>query len=77
MKNVSLQCAYNDIYKAYASAGRSTLIDLDADGKKVPVLFHKLQFDPVSDKITHVDFYAVDMKKEIEAEVPIFLKIGC
>ena len=69
--NTQIQCVYNELFKTYQKAGASTLVDLDVDGKKVPVLFHALQFDPVSDRITHVDFYAVDMKKEIEASIPI------
>jgi len=71
VENTSLICAHNDILKAYAMAGKSTLVDLDADGKKIPVLFHSLDFDPVTDSIIHADFFAVDMKKEIEAEVPV------
>lgn len=70
-ENIALICTHKDVLKAYAKAGKSTLIDLDAGGKKVPVLFHALDFDPVTDNIIHADFYAVDMKKEIEAEVPI------
>jgi len=71
IKNTQLVCEYGDLYKTYVKAGESTLVDLDADGKSVPALFHAIDFDPVTDKITHVDFYAVDMKKEIETKVPI------
>ncbi|MDP7069662.1 MAG: 50S ribosomal protein L25, partial [Candidatus Peribacteraceae bacterium] len=70
-ENVSLQCDYSEIYRTYAKAGKSTLVELDAAGKTVPVLFHSIDFEPVSDRITHVDFFAVDMKKEIEASVPL------
>lgn len=71
VKNASLQCALLELTKTYSKAGESTLVALDIDGKQVPVLFHDLQFDPVSGRITHVDFLAVDMKKEIEAPVPL------
>jgi len=71
VENISLQCTHGEILKAYADAGKSTLVELDTGSKKVPALFHEIEFDPVSDKIIHVDFYAVDMKKEIEAQVPI------
>ncbi len=57
--------------KAHNRAGESTLIELNVDGKTVPVLFHAVDADPVSDRMIHVDFYAVDMKKEVEAEVHI------
>lgn len=57
--------------KAHLKAGESTLVELDVDGKIIPALFHAVDLDPVSDRIIHVDFYAVDMKKEVEAEVHI------
>jgi large subunit ribosomal protein L25 len=57
--------------KAYIKAGESTLVELDIDGSKLPVLFHAIDQDPVSDRPIHVDFYAVDMKKEVEADVQI------
>lgn len=69
--NTQLVCDYSELYRTYAKAGESVLVELEIGGKKVPVLFHEVQFEPVSDKITHVDFYAVDMKKEIEARIPI------
>jgi len=74
VENTALECTHGEILKAYALAGKSTLVDLDAAGKKVPVIFHDIDFDPVTDKIIHVDFYAVDMKKEIEADIPITLE---
>lgn len=70
-ENTSIQCDYNELYKAYVQAGGSTIVDLDINGKKVPSLFHDISFDPVSDRIIHVDFYAVNMKKPIEAQIPL------
>lgn len=62
------------LQKAYVKAGESTLVELDVNGTKVPSLFHAIDFDPVSDRIIHVDFYAVDMNKEVEADVHIRLE---
>lgn len=70
-ENTSIQCDHKSLMKTFVKAGESTLVELEIDGKKVPVLFHAITFHPVTDKITHVDFYAVNMKKEIEAHVPI------
>ena len=64
-------CDYSELYRVYAKAGESVVVDLDLAGSTVPALFHEVQFAPVSDKIIHVDFYALDMKKEIEAQIPI------
>lgn len=69
--NQPIQCDATALWKVYEKAGESTLVDLDVGGKKIPVLIHDIDFEPVSDKISHVDFYAVDMKKEIEASVPL------
>ncbi len=69
--NTLLQCNEKQLTKAYATAGESTLVELTIGEQKVPALFHALDFDPVTDKVIHVDFYAVDMKKEVETQVPL------
>ena len=71
VENTMLQCEEVALMKAYTKAGESTLVDLDIGGKKLPVLFHEISFDPVSDRMIHVDFYAVDMNKEVEADVSV------
>ncbi|MFA7681651.1 MAG: 50S ribosomal protein L25 [Candidatus Peribacteraceae bacterium] len=74
VENTSLCCEYSAIFKAYQTAGMSTLVELNIDGRTVPTLFHDVALEPVSGSIHHVDFYAVNMKKEVEAEVPIRLE---
>jgi large subunit ribosomal protein L25 len=69
--NLSIQCAAAELHQTFARAGESTLVELDVDGKKIPVLFKEVSFHPVSDREIHVDFYAVDMTKEIETMVPV------
>lgn len=69
-----IQCDERLLHKAYIKAGESTLVELDIAGKKVPVLFKEITFDPVTDRETHVDFYAVNMKEEIEAPVQIHVE---
>ena len=71
LENTQIQCDENVLMKAYVQAGESTLVELDIGGKKVPALFHTVEFDPVSDRLAHVDFLAVDMKKELEAPVSV------
>jgi large subunit ribosomal protein L25 len=71
VKSTNIQCVSMELTKAFTKAGENTLVDLDIDGTKVPVLFHELQYDPITGRITHVDFYAVNLKKEIEAPVPL------
>ena len=62
----------NDFKKVLALAGESTLIDLVVGGKSEgKVLIKDNQYHPVNDNIIHVDFYEVDMSKEINAEIPL------
>ena len=69
--HTQVTCDYSELYRVYSKAGESVVVNLGVKGKNVPVLFHEVQFAPVSDKIIHVDFYALNMKKEIEAHIPI------
>ena len=53
-------------------AGESTIINLDITGKEpAKVLIRKIQRDPVTDSLIHVDLYKVDMKQEIQTEIPL------
>jgi len=79
VKNQPVDCSYQGFHKVYLQAGESTVIELkvmDSTGspqgsKTVPVLIHEMSFDPVTGKYAHVDFYAVDMSKEVTAQIPI------
>jgi len=55
----------------FQEAGTSHLIDLEIAGKKVKVLIYDAQFDPISGKLIHLDFYAVRMDKPIKVEIPL------
>lgn len=70
-ENLLLSCKEVPLQKAWHAAGQSTLVELDVGKRKVPVLFYDVSYHPVTDRIAHVDFYAVNMKEEVEAEVPI------
>ncbi len=72
-KNQSLQLDYQKFRKVYSKAGENTIIELDVEGKKAPVLVYEIQYDPVSDAIAHVDFIHVDMQKEVTIPVKIVI----
>ncbi|EKY06449.1 50S ribosomal protein L25/general stress protein Ctc [Capnocytophaga sp. Marseille-Q4570] len=44
---------------------------IELGGKSYTAILQDIQFDPVSDKILHVDFYELNKNKEITIEVPI------
>ncbi len=55
--------------------GVNTLIDLEGDSKASgrTVIAKELQREPVRGKITHVDFFEINLKEKIEIAVPIHL----
>ncbi len=70
-KNQSLHMDYQSFRKVFEKAGENTIIELSSEGKKIPVLVHAIQYNPVSDAIAHVDFVHVDMQKEVTTSVKI------
>jgi large subunit ribosomal protein L25 len=49
------------------------LIDLDVAGKKSKAIIQDTQFDPVSDKVIHIDFLEVTDNAPIKVKLPIKL----
>ena len=47
------------------------LVNLDIEGKVSQAVMREIQFHPVTDKILHIDFYAVDAAKPIAIDVPV------
>lgn len=66
-----IELEYEPVRKAYLAGGEAAVIYLDIEGKEIPVLFKELQLHPVQDTIRHVDFFAVDMKSEVQTLVPL------
>ncbi|NTV41020.1 MAG: 50S ribosomal protein L25 [Candidatus Moranbacteria bacterium] len=60
-----------DFARVYSKAGESALIELEIKGEKHSVLIHDLQNDHRSGKVSHVDFFQVNMKEEVETEIPL------
>ncbi len=60
-----------DFARAYNKAGESALVELEVGKEKHSVLIHELQHDHRSGKVSHVDFFQVNMKEEVETEIPL------
>lgn len=61
-----------DFERVFAIAGESNLISLSVGGKEaVKVVVKDIQKDILKDKVKHIDFYQVDMKKKINAGIPL------
>lgn len=67
----NLAVNYLDFQRVYSKAGESTLIEVEVAGKKANVLIHDIQLAPMSGRYTHIDFFQVNMKEEVETEIPL------
>jgi large subunit ribosomal protein L25 len=56
---------------AMKSATRSSILNLQVDGKESKVLVREIQRHPVTSKVTHIDFHAISMTKPIHVSIPI------
>jgi large subunit ribosomal protein L25 len=71
VKNASIKVDEKEFRKVLKSAGESSLVELLIDGEKRPVLINKIQKDPITDNIIHVDFFQASLKEEVEVAVPL------
>ncbi|GAB5491482.1 MAG: 50S ribosomal protein L25/general stress protein Ctc [Phototrophicaceae bacterium] len=60
---------YRELEATLRNAGGTNVIDLNVDGKTIPVLAREVQRTVLKNDILHVDFLAPDMNKKIRAEV--------
>lgn len=72
-ENLNLKVAEGVFKKVYKMAGENTVLDLviDNGAQKKKVLVHRIERDPVSDRIIHIDFINVNMAKEITTHIPL------
>lgn len=74
IKNLSIEVNQKEFEDVYKEAGESSLISLEAEGKKFSVLIHQIARDPVTGEFLHVDFYHPSSKKKVEAEIPLIFE---
>ena len=72
VKNHSFIIGYQDFRRAYKAAGKSTVLELELDdGEKTYALIHEVDYHPVSDQYTHIDFIHVDLNKDVTTKIPL------
>lgn len=67
--NISVSIDYEEFRKTFRASGESTIIDMQIDGRDIPVLVHTIDWHPVTNEVDHVDFYAVEMGKELHTHI--------
>ncbi len=71
VKNTLISVLNIDFKKVFKESGISNSILLDIKSKKIDVLIHDIQVDPVKGFPIHIDFLAIDINKPIEVIVPL------
>lgn len=70
--STSITISNIDFKKIWHKAGESSTVSVVMDdGKKVDVLIHEVQVDPITDEPIHVDFLVIDMNKKIKVHVEL------
>ncbi|MDQ6848058.1 MAG: 50S ribosomal protein L25 [Candidatus Dormibacteraeota bacterium] len=67
---ISTQAAV--LHRVWMRAGRTQLIDLKVDGGRAQkVLVREMQIDPRTNRPIHADFFAVNLREKLSADVPV------
>ncbi len=76
IKNLTIQVDLKEFKKAHKEAGESSMFFLDiADEKeKYSVLIREVQYEVLTGKPSHIDFYQPALKEEVEVLVPLILE---
>lgn len=75
VENTSISVPSVDFEKILKVAGESSTITLEISGDKTPkkleVLIHEVQVDPVKGNPIHIDFLSIDVNKPVEVTIPV------
>ncbi len=71
--SVSIQVTHSDFLAVYKEAGETGVVEVMLGKETRPVLVNDLQVDPVTDTVLHVDFFQVNLKEKVTANVPVEL----
>lgn len=72
-ENIHFSISEVDLEKIL-SVSQTKLQELTVDGKEYKTLLKNVEFDPVSDRALHADFYVLDEETPVKLKIPIRLK---
>ncbi|MDP3426382.1 MAG: 50S ribosomal protein L25, partial [Humidesulfovibrio sp.] len=77
-QNISVVVDMLPLTKLHRKVGRSRVfhlqMDLDGKAESLPSLIWDMQFDPLKSTPIHVDFYGVDLEREIKVDVRVVVE---
>ena len=71
LQNQHLAVSAREFATLFKEAGHSTVVQLEVDSAKHPVVIHDIQKDYLSGEPAHIDFYQVRMDEKMKVKVPI------
>jgi len=73
VETIPIQVRCKDFEDVYKNIGGTSVLNLHIDGEGKPrsTLIHAIQRHMLSQKVLHIDFLQVDVKKPVVVEVPI------
>lgn len=71
--SVPITLDYKDTAKKVQTNGYTSVFTIELDGKKINAVLTDIQRDALKGHVKHCDFLAINMKEELEVEVPISL----
>jgi large subunit ribosomal protein L25 len=70
-KSSSIKIKENEFIKIYKEAGESGIVYLQIDGDEHETLIHDVQFDAVTLRPLHADFYVIEKGKKVVVNIPL------
>jgi len=69
-----IQVERGELERLLAKITRSSRITLALDGGEWETFIKEIQYDPLTDRVLHIDFYLPSAEREVKMEVPILLR---
>lgn len=70
-QSASVQLPIEQFMTVFNIVHETGLVDISFDGQTIPVLIHNVQVDPRSHTALHADFFKVNLKQKVSANIPV------
>ncbi|MFA4931226.1 MAG: 50S ribosomal protein L25 [Patescibacteria group bacterium] len=71
-ENIHVTVEKNNFIRLYREAGANTIVRLNVEGKgEENVLIHEVDYNPVTDEVSAIDFIRIKMDEKITAKIPL------
>lgn len=71
MDSISITLDYDPFKKIWDKSGETDLIDIKLGSQTYKILIKNVQYDPVTGKMSHAEFYKPDLTEKIEVQIPV------